>query len=238
MGEANETEKPTEGPGSEPVHSYTAPSTDRRWEVKGAIAAAAITAVVGGVVTIAVALTDHKGGEPAPSAVATPSTTIPAAVSPPSSPVAPPGANRQPGASSVMASASTPPAPVHLAGSITGVAPAPKGLSVSGQVDPGIRSVVVLVRPGEGRNPRYDSLYPISGAFAEEAAVGPNGTFQLEVLTPPKPLDPPYIVSAYFNAEELSVIDDNLRPVGNTSCVPDPISCLNPVGPPALYVAQ
>jgi hypothetical protein len=237
MGEANETEKPTEGPGSEPVHSYTAPSADKRWEVKGAIAAAAITAVVGGI-TIAVAVIDHKGGEPAPSAVATPSTAIPAAVSPPSSPVAPPGANGQPGASSVMASTSTPPALVHLAGSITGVAPTPKGLSVSGQVDPGIRSVVVFIRPGKGHNPLDDSLYPISGAFAEQAAVGPDGTFQLEVLTPTKPLDPPYVVSAYFNAEELSVVVDNLRPVGNTSCVPDPISCLNPVGPPALYVAK
>jgi len=39
------------------------PSADKRWEVRGVIAAAAITAVVGGIVAIVVALINHSGGE-------------------------------------------------------------------------------------------------------------------------------------------------------------------------------
>ena len=49
----------------EPTKAPPSPSADKRWEVKGVVAAAAITAVVGGIVTIAVALINHSPAEKA-----------------------------------------------------------------------------------------------------------------------------------------------------------------------------
>jgi hypothetical protein len=70
-----------------PTDESSRPSADKRWGVRGAIAAAAITAVVGGIVTVVVALISHSSSEktqpptttsiaPAPPAAAGPAGSI------------------------------------------------------------------------------------------------------------------------------------------------------------------
>jgi hypothetical protein len=74
-GQATNKDKPTGDDETEPARAkneQSRPSADKRWKVRGVIAAAAITAVVGGV-AIVVALTNHSSGETA--SVAPPSTT-------------------------------------------------------------------------------------------------------------------------------------------------------------------
>ena len=61
---------------AQPTKAPFSPFADKRWEVKGALAAAAITAVVGGVVTIAVALINHSPAENAPPSAPIPTTSV------------------------------------------------------------------------------------------------------------------------------------------------------------------
>jgi hypothetical protein len=111
---------------SEPVRPKDAslrPSADKRWEVRGVIAAAAITAVVGGIVAVVVALINHSSGEktqpPTTTSVAPPPTT----------------AARGP------------------AGSISQIDIDAGGLhvTISGKADPGVDTVIVTIPRASGQ---------------------------------------------------------------------------------------
>lgn len=65
-GQATNEDEPAadyESESAQAKNEQSRPSADKRWEVRGVIAAAAITAVVGGIVAIVVALINHSSGE-------------------------------------------------------------------------------------------------------------------------------------------------------------------------------
>ena len=101
------------------------PSADKRWEVRGAIAAAAITAVVGGIVAIVVAIINHSTAQKAE----------------------PPG--KAANTTSVVAAQPTKTGGVD--GSITHVTVGGQDITISGTAGPGVTTVIVLVPRASGQ---------------------------------------------------------------------------------------
>jgi len=214
------------------AHDLMRPSADKRWEVKGALGAAAITALVGGVVTIVVALINQPdSGPPSGQPSSTESTAVTngivTGVSTP--PV-------QPTSAAATAPAATSPVPpaVHLAGAISQVAvnDPPQGLTVSGRADPGIRTVLVTVGPRKGNDKQF---------WAAETKVAADGTWRLEVETPPA-LSFPFSLNALFDASSVYEYDDGFANWGDPDALaPDVcvqtegLACVRSVGPPATY---